>query len=253
MHKIVKAGALALALAAVLAAVTFFTVQTAPRAERAAYAVQVAQTALRQGSRGETVRTVQTKLKRWGYYSGSVDGIYGPATEKAVRAFQKKNGLAVDGVVGRATFAALGMPASSGGGNSNNGGSGNNGSGGYTDADTYLLARCIYGEARRSARHRAGRRRGGRAQPGAQPRVSQHRRGRHLPAARLHRRQRRANKPHPGRDGHLRRARRDERLGSDGRLPLLLQPPSPRRASGSSRARRSSPSAGTCLPFKEGL
>ena len=148
MHRIVKAGALALALAAVLAAVTFFTVQTAPRAERAAYAVQVAQTALRQGSRGETVRTVQTKLKRWGYYSGSVDGIYGPATEKAVRAFQKKNGLAVDGVVGRATFAALGMPASSGGGNSNNGGSGNNGSGGYTDADTYLLARCIYGEAR---------------------------------------------------------------------------------------------------------
>ena len=213
MHKIVKAGALALALAAVLAAVTFFTVQTAPRAERAAYAVQVAQTALRQGSRGETVRTVQTKLKRWGYYSGSVDGIYGPATEKAVRAFQKKNGLAVDGVVGRATFAALGMPASSGGGNSNNGGSGNNGSGGYTDADTYLLARCIYGEAR-------GESYTGQVAVGAvvlnrvrSPEFPNTVAGRHLPAARLHRRQRRANKPHPGRDGHLRRARRDERPG----------------------------------------
>ncbi len=148
MHKIVKAGALALALAAVLAAVTFFTVRTAPPAERAAYAVQVAQTALRQGSRGETVRTVQTKLKRWGYYSGSADGIYGPATERAVRAFQKKNGLAVDGVVGRATFAALGMPASSGSSNSGNGGGSSGGANGYTDADTYLLARCIYGEAR---------------------------------------------------------------------------------------------------------
>ena len=142
MHRIVKAGALALALAAVLAAVTFFTVQTAPRAEQTAWSAQAAEAALRQGSRGDTVRTVQTKLKRWGYYGGSVDGIYGPATERAVRAFQKKNGLAVDGVVGRATFAALGMPASSGSGGGN---SGNNS--GYTDADTYLLARCIYGEA----------------------------------------------------------------------------------------------------------
>ncbi len=144
MNRIVKAGALALALAAVLAAVTFFTVQTAPRAEQTAWSAQAAEAALRQGSRGDTVRTVQTKLKRWGYYGGSVDGIYGPATERAVRAFQKKNGLAVDGVVGRATFAALGMPASSGSGSGGN--SGNNS--GYTDADTYLLARCIYGEAR---------------------------------------------------------------------------------------------------------
>ena len=143
MKQVIRAGALVLALAAVLAAVTFFTVQTAPHAEHAACAAQATATALRQGSRGETVRTVQTKLRRWGYYSGSVDGIYGPATEKAVRAFQKKNGLAVDGIVGRATFAALGMPASSG-----NSSGGSSGSGGYTDADTYLLARCIYAEAR---------------------------------------------------------------------------------------------------------
>ena len=39
-------------------------------------------------------RTVQTKLKRWGYYKGSVDGIYGPKTKEAVRYFQRKNGLA---------------------------------------------------------------------------------------------------------------------------------------------------------------
>ena len=54
-------------------------------------------------------RTVQTKLKRWGYYTGKVDGIYGNQTRKAVRLFQQKNGLAVDGVVGPKTAAALGM------------------------------------------------------------------------------------------------------------------------------------------------
>ena len=144
MNKVIRAGALALALAAVLAAVTFFTVQTVPRAEQTAAAAQSVASVLRQGRRGDTVRTVQNKLRRWGYYSGSVDGIYGPATERAVRAFQKKNGLTVDGIVGRATFQALGMPVSSGSSSSGGGSSG----GGYTDADTYLLARCIYGEAR---------------------------------------------------------------------------------------------------------
>lgn len=42
------------------------------------------------GSRGEEVRQIQTKLKRWGYYNGNVDGIYGSQTQKAVRWFQSK-------------------------------------------------------------------------------------------------------------------------------------------------------------------
>ena len=45
------------------------------------------------GSRGEEVRNIQTKLKRWGYYSGNVDGIYGTQTVNAVKYFQRKNGL----------------------------------------------------------------------------------------------------------------------------------------------------------------
>ena len=45
------------------------------------------------GSRGSEVRTIQEKLKRWGYYSGSVDGIYGSQTVSAVKKFQKKNEL----------------------------------------------------------------------------------------------------------------------------------------------------------------
>lgn len=54
---------------------------------------------LRKGSKGDEVKEVQRRLKRWGYYSGSVDGIFGAGTRAAVIAFQKKNGLTADGVV----------------------------------------------------------------------------------------------------------------------------------------------------------
>ena len=89
-----------------------------------------------QGSRGATVRTIQTKLKNWGYYKGSVDGIYGAKTKEAVKYFQRKNGIKVDGIVGNQTLKALGISTSS------------QNTSGYTDADVMLLARLIYGEAR---------------------------------------------------------------------------------------------------------
>ena len=73
----------------------------------------------RQGSRGEAVRTIQTKLKRWGYYTGTVDGVYGSKTVAAVKYFQRSNGLTADGVCGQRTLAALGISAS--GGNSSTG------------------------------------------------------------------------------------------------------------------------------------
>ena len=91
-----------------------------------------------QGSTGATVRTIQTKLKNWGYYKGAVDGIYCSKTKEAVKYFQRKNGLKVDGIVGNQTLKALGM---------NTTGS-STGSSSYTDADVMLLARLIYGEAR---------------------------------------------------------------------------------------------------------
>lgn len=80
-------------------------------------------------------RTIQTKLKRWGYYKGSVDGIYGSQTREAVKYFQRKNGLAVDGIVGPNTAAALGMTLSSSGSS-------------QSSSDLYLLAKCVYAEAR---------------------------------------------------------------------------------------------------------
>ena len=50
------------------------------------------------GSNGEEVKQIQSKLKQWGYYNGAIDGIYGSKTYNAVRNFQSKNGLTVDGV-----------------------------------------------------------------------------------------------------------------------------------------------------------
>lgn len=62
------------------------------------------------GSRGETVREIQNRLSNWGYYSGSVDGIFGQGTYEAVINFQRANGLNPDGIVGTATLEALGIP-----------------------------------------------------------------------------------------------------------------------------------------------
>ena len=56
------------------------------------------------GSRGSEVTQIQTKLKRWGYYSGSIDGIYGSETLAAGKYFQRKNGLTVDGLAGKKTL-----------------------------------------------------------------------------------------------------------------------------------------------------
>ncbi len=59
------------------------------------------------GDKGVLVRTVQSKLRELGYYTGSVSGTYDSATVAAVKAFQKKNGLKADGVAGADTQALL--------------------------------------------------------------------------------------------------------------------------------------------------
>ena len=95
--------------------------QSALTAEAASY---------RKGDSGGTVTEIQKRLRSWGYYDGAVDGVFGSKTEAAVKAFQKKNGLTADGVVGPMTLAALGL------------------SGGESSGDIYLLARLISAEAR---------------------------------------------------------------------------------------------------------
>ena len=92
----------------------------------------------RRGSSGSEVRKIQEKLKRWWYYSGSVDGIYGSGTESAVKKFQKANGLKADGIAGKATLNAMGISSS----NSSSSSGGNNSN------DLNLLSRVVYSEAR---------------------------------------------------------------------------------------------------------
>ncbi len=91
----------------------------------------------RYGSRGSEVTQIQTKLKRWGYYNGSIDGIYGSQTLAAVKYFQRKNGLTVDGIAGTKTLAAMGIASSSNSSSSTN-----------NTSDLNLLSRLVYGEAR---------------------------------------------------------------------------------------------------------
>jgi len=98
------------------------------------FAQQAAAATYRQGSTGSVVTQIQQKLSDWGYYSGAVDGVYGSKTTEAVKYFQRKNGLTVDGKCGPKTLAALGIQVSA----SSQGGSG----------DVDLLARLISAEAR---------------------------------------------------------------------------------------------------------
>lgn len=83
----------------------------------------------------DEVKTVQTKLKRWGYFNGPITGYYGTLTTNAVKYFQRVNGIEQTGTVGPITAKALGMTLASG-------------SNSTASSDLYLLAKCIHAEAR---------------------------------------------------------------------------------------------------------
>lgn len=87
------------------------------------------------GSRGQEVINIQTRLKNWGYYKGKIDGIYGYWTYAAVKWFQAKNGLRIDGIAGPETLAALGLPTGTTTGRT-------------VSRNVDLLAHLVHGEAR---------------------------------------------------------------------------------------------------------
>lgn len=108
----------------------------------------LAQETLYWGSRGNEVNLLQRTLKKWRYYDGPIDGVYGGGTFTAVKEFQRKNGLAVDGVVGPQTAKALGLRID---GNKPSAKKPNytSGSKGISrDEDITLMAKAITGEAR---------------------------------------------------------------------------------------------------------
>ena len=110
---------------AVVFALNIFVICCAQYAEAVTY---------QQGSTGSVVTQIQRKLYNWGYYSGSVDGVYGSKTVSAVKYFQKSNGLTPDGKCGPKTLAALGITVSTAEQNA--------------QGDVELLARLISAEAR---------------------------------------------------------------------------------------------------------
>ena len=61
------------------------------------------------GSRGDYVSVIQDKLKRWGFYNGDIDGIYGYQTYLGVKTFQQNSGLTADGIAGDNTLVSLGI------------------------------------------------------------------------------------------------------------------------------------------------
>ncbi len=109
---------------AVLFALSIVLISLSQQAEAVAY---------KQGSYGSVVTQIQQKLTNYGYYSYTIDGIYGSRTTAAVKRFQRDWGLTADGVCGDATLAALGIRQQSSNAGNNN---------------VNLLARLISAEAR---------------------------------------------------------------------------------------------------------
>lgn len=106
--------------------------------------IAIAATIYSWGSTGNTVKNIQDKLKKWGYLEGPADGKYGYKTWEAVKYFQKKNGLKVDGIVGDETLKALGINKST----SNSSSATTNSSSSSHESNVWLMACAINGEAR---------------------------------------------------------------------------------------------------------
>ena len=105
-----------------------FAVWNAAFKEESVYALS------KYGSTGEEVRSIQRVLKNLGYYTDSVDGIYGTKTKNAVTRFQRDCALTADGICGPKTLLYLGLSDGSWGG--------------YSNQDVNLLAKVISAEAR---------------------------------------------------------------------------------------------------------
>ena len=147
MKKFIKTGALtaAILLTGTISAIAAGNSALVEAEDKTAFGGAEWAAVLKPGSKGGEVKEVQRRLKQWGYYKGEPDGIFGAGTKAAVIAFQKKNGLTADGIVGAATFRALGMNDSY---NVLMNQTQNSKPSEFTSSDLYLLAKTIYAEGR---------------------------------------------------------------------------------------------------------
>lgn len=136
------------------------------------------------GDTTANIKLVQQRLYNLGYYTYTIDGIWGSRTRTAVKKFQSDYGLVADGIVGAKTEKALGITLSGGGGSV---------SSSLSSSELNLLARCVYSEARGEPyTGQVGRSRG-RTEPRSFIVVSQYDSGRNLSAGRVYGGKRRAN------------------------------------------------------------
>ena len=145
MKKTLMIGALSLVLLGGAAAGGTAAILAHTPGDAALVAVETA--VLRPGGTGGGGGGGRRRPKNRGDFTGAGGGIFGAGTRRAVVAFQQKNGLTADGIVGKATYRALGMNDSynalDGGGKGQQGGVN-----GYTSSDLYLMAKAIYAEGR---------------------------------------------------------------------------------------------------------
>jgi N-acetylmuramoyl-L-alanine amidase len=131
----------------ILLIMIFLTVASLTNSDQSKDILAFSNQVLQQGSSGEDVIELQSRLSYNGYYKSKVDGVFGWNTYWAVRNFQYEFGLPVDGIVGAKTKAML-VKATKYEKQGTTGSTSANVPNGYSQNDIQLMANAVYGESR---------------------------------------------------------------------------------------------------------
>jgi N-acetylmuramoyl-L-alanine amidase len=134
------------ALFKILLIIIFLTVTSLANSDQSKDILAFSNQVLQQGSSGEDVIELQSRLTYNGFFKSKIDGVFGWNTYWAVRNFQDKFGLPVDGMVGAQTKAMLVKATKYE--KKGNGSTTANVPNGYSQNDIQLMANAVYGEAR---------------------------------------------------------------------------------------------------------
>ncbi|MGF1567192.1 MAG: peptidoglycan-binding protein [Nodosilinea sp.] len=104
-------GARGLAASLALTGLAVFLASGPGQGQETVAPITASQPLLQAGATGPEVAQLQATLAQLELYSGTIDGIYGPATVQAIQAFQQQQGLVADGTIGPQTRQALALSA----------------------------------------------------------------------------------------------------------------------------------------------